>query len=100
MPEINQYSLTHKELLELLIKQNHVHEGKWSLLLGMAISSGMFGPTPEQTFPGVAVSFNQIGIQRVAPGKGNQGPGTVVLDAGVVNPKSKPKNAPKKKAKR
>ena len=97
MPEINQYTLTHKELLELLIQQNGVHEGRWSLLIGMAISAGMFGPDPAQTFPGAAVTFNQIGIQRFVPGSTPEGPGSIVLDAAVINPKPKASKAKRKR---
>lgn len=102
MPEINQYTLTHRELLELLIKHNNVHEGKWSLLVQLAMSAGMFGPTTDQTFPGVAVTFNQIGIQRASAGSGTdpQKPGVIILDAAAVNPKPKKARASRTKSKR
>ena len=102
MPEVKQYTLTHKELLELLIKLNNVHEGRWSLLVGMSISTGMFGPAPNQTFPGAAVTFSQIGMQRENSGTTNapQPPGTIILDAAVVNPPKNASKAPKAKRKR
>ena len=100
MPEIIQYTLTHKELLKLLIQENGVHEGRWSLLIGMAVAAGMYGPNPAQTFPGAAITFNQIGIQRFVPGESPEGPGSIILDAAVVNPKPKPSKASKAKRKR
>ena len=96
MPEINQYTLTHKELLELLIKLNKVHEGNWSLLIGLAVSTGMFGPTPDLTFPGAAVTFNQVGIQRETR-TGPNPPGAIILDAAAVNPLPKASKAERKR---
>jgi hypothetical protein len=88
MADVNQYALPLRELIELIIKANNVHEGQWSLLLGFQIATGMFGPTPEQAFPGAAISVNQIGIQRHPPGVPTTGPGVIVVDAEKVNPKS------------
>jgi hypothetical protein len=88
MAEINQYTLTHKELLEALIKHTDVHEGQWSLLVGMAVGTGNFGPTPEQASPGVMVTLNQFGIQRVIAGI-PVAPGSIVADAAKINPKKK-----------
>jgi hypothetical protein len=87
MPEINQYTLNHKELLELLIKHTGVHEGKWQLLFGLNMATGIMGPTPEQTFPGVMVTIPNVGIQRVASEMPLDKPGVVVIDAAEVNPK-------------
>ncbi len=86
MVETNQYTLSHKELIELIIKQTGVHEGRWSLMLGLAIGTGNFNITPEQTAPGVMVTIPQIGIQRLIEGQ-PVGPGSVIVDASVVNPK-------------
>ncbi len=86
MVEANQYSLTHKELLELLIKHINVHEGRWQLLFNIAVATGVLGPTPEQSFPGVMVTIPNVGIQRLAPGTATNLPGTLVADAAEVNP--------------
>ena len=89
MAEITQYTLTHVELIDLIIKQNDIHEGKWALLLGIGVGTGMFGPKPEETFPGAVVTVNQIGIQRILPGAPSPGTGSVIVDAAVVNPQKK-----------
>jgi hypothetical protein len=89
MADVNQFTIAHQELLELLIKHLGIHEGQWSLMLGLGVGSGNFGPTPNQTFPGVMVTVNQIGIQRLAPGMPQGGPGSVVVDAAKVNPKKR-----------
>jgi hypothetical protein len=84
MPEINQIFFTHKELLELLIKQAGVHEGRWILSAAFGFTAGNFGPAPEQMAPGAIVAITQVGIQRAA----RDTPDAMAMDAAVVNPKS------------
>lgn len=87
MPEINEMSLNHDELLKLLIKYNEVHEGIWGLSFAFGIGVGNFGPDPKNIFPGATVTVNQIGIKRVPHGESLDSPGTVAADAAIVNPK-------------
>jgi hypothetical protein len=87
MADINQYTLPLREVVELIIKANNIHEGQWSLLLGFQVATGAFGPTPDLSFPGAAVSVNQIGIQRHPAGVPTTGPGVIVVDAEKINPK-------------
>jgi hypothetical protein len=82
MPEANQYLFTHKELLELLIKQAGLHEGKWMLTANFGFSAANFGPSPDQISPGAVVAILSMGIQRAAPDTPPQG----VLDAAQINP--------------
>ena len=84
MPEINQYMFNNKELLELLIKHAHVHDGRWMLITNFGFSAGNFGPTANQMAPGAAVVINQMGIQRAQPDTLKE----MWLDAAVVNPSS------------
>lgn len=84
MPEINQYMFNNKELLELLIKQAHVHDGRWILMANFGFSAGNFGLTANQLAPGVAIVINQMGIQRAQADT----PKEMWLDAAVVNPSS------------
>jgi hypothetical protein len=89
MPEINQYMFNNKELLELLIKQAHVHDGRWILMSNFGCSAGYFGSTADQVAPpGVAIVINQMGIQRAQADT----PKEMWLDAAVVNPSSTAKN--------
>jgi hypothetical protein len=82
MPEVNQYLFTHKELLEILIKQAGVHEGKWTIMTSFGFTAGNFGPSPGQMSPGAVVTVLQMGIQRAAPGA----PEEMTADAAVINP--------------
>lgn len=88
MPEINQYMFNNKELLELLIKQADVHDGRWILTTNFGFSAGNFGPTADQVAPGVAIIINQMGIQRAQADT----PKEMWLDAAVVNPSSTARN--------
>jgi hypothetical protein len=93
MPDINQYVVSPRDLVEMIIKASGIHEGRWALLVNYGIIAGNFGPTPESATPGVVVAVQNIGIQREAPGAPNIGP--PVLDAATVNPD--PSRAPPSK---
>jgi hypothetical protein len=81
MPEANQYLFSNKELLELLIKQADLHEGRWTLMANFGVSPGSIGPTPEQAAPGVAIFVSQIGITRAQ----KDTPEAISADATIVN---------------
>jgi hypothetical protein len=87
MASPTQYSLTYKELIELIIKSSDVHEGRWMLSIGFGFAPGNFGPTPDQMSPGVVVAINQISIVREQPEA--SAPVGLVVDAAVVNPAPK-----------
>ena len=82
MPEISQYLLTNKELLELIIKQADIHEGRWTLMANFGVGAGNYGPSPDQIAPGALITINQIGIQRSSPNT----PVATSVDAAVANP--------------
>ena len=81
MPEVNHYAFKNMELLETLIKQAGVHEGRWLLNVQFGFAPGNFGPSSDQLVPGVAVVIQNIGIAR-APA---EAPVEMTLDAAVVN---------------
>ena len=81
MPQANQYVFSNKELLELLIRQAGVHEGKWILMASFGFTAGNFGPSNEQMSPGVAVVISQMGIQRASA----ETPEAMSIDASVIN---------------
>ncbi|TIR28285.1 MAG: hypothetical protein E5X07_22660 [Mesorhizobium sp.] len=83
MPEIETYSFSHKELLELLIKASNVHDGEWQLLVHFTFTAGNFGPNEEGMLPGAIAAVSQIGITRAKP----ESPKGLVSDAAKVNPR-------------
>ena len=89
MPEANQYVFSNRELLEVLIKQAGVHEGRWVLMANFGFTAANFGQAEDSVAPGAALVIQQMGIQRAVLGT----PDGMTVDAAVVNP------APKETAK-
>ena len=81
MAEVAHYTVTFKELVELIVKKLDLHEGIWELRSGWALGPANMGPTPDQVFPGVAVAMTQIGIHRVAKET------SLAVDAAKINPR-------------
>jgi hypothetical protein len=88
MPEVNQFTWTHKELATLLIKAAGIHEGRWFLVMSFGMSGGNFGSSDEQMNPGMLVAITGIGLQRELPDQ--KAPASLVVDAAEVNPEPKP----------
>lgn len=88
MAEPAQYTVTHQELVELIIKRVGIHEGRWVLGVTFGFGPGQFGPAPEQMSPGVVVAVNQISIHRESPD--THAPESLVVDAAKVNPAPSP----------
>lgn len=87
MAEPTQFALTHKELIELIIKSSNIHEGRWMLSVTFGFAPGNFGPSPDQLNPGTVVAISQIGIQRELPEM--LIPPGLMVDAAIVNPAPK-----------
>jgi hypothetical protein len=96
MAEPTQYTVSHRELIELIIKNAGIRDGRWVLGMTFGFSPGMFGPTPDQMNPGVVVAVNQVSIHRESPD--GSAPESVVVDAALVNPGGK-REAPRKRPK-
>ena len=98
MPEVGQITVSHREIVEMILRENGVTEGKWSLLLNMTLGTGMFGPSPQEANPGAVMTVAQIGVQRVEPGKPHS-PGAIIVDAAALQtkPKSEARTARKKR---
>lgn len=82
MPEVETYSFTHQELLELMVKASDVHEGEWMLNINFGFLAGNFGPN-DNIVPGGVVGVHQIGITKAKEGA----PKSLVINAAKVNPK-------------
>ena len=87
--EVTQHLYSLRDIVELLVKQAGIHEGQWTLSLGIQIGVGQYGPTPDQTAPGAAVTIVNIGIQKHPVGA-PIGPSGIVVDAAIVNPAPRP----------
>lgn len=80
-----------KEIAEMLIRRNNLHEGMYDLTLEFGLFVGAVGPSPSEVTPGVMVGVRHIGIMKTA----KMGPSTV--NAAEVNPPPAAKKATSKK---
>ena len=90
MPEANQYSYNHKELVELLIRGAGIHEGEWMLSVQMGFSAINIGPEGGHNPAGLVI-INKIGVQRVQ--ENASPPSELVVNAAKVNPRREEANA-------
>lgn len=74
-----QYNLT--ELAALLVRDQGLHEGLYSLVVEFQVAVGSVGPSPDMIMPGAMVGFSKIGLLPATK------PGPNTVDAAEVNPK-------------
>jgi hypothetical protein len=84
MPEVQTYTFSHKELLELMVKSSGIHEGEWMLQVTFGFTAANFGQNEEDTNPGGMVIVQKIGITKALDGA----PKSLVVDASKVNPRA------------
>lgn len=84
MPEVNQYVLDHRELIETLIKHCGIHEGRWMLLVTFGFTGANVGLEEGVVHPTGLVSVQKIGLMRAEASS----PPSLVVDAAKVNPAS------------
>jgi hypothetical protein len=82
MPEASQYTFTHKEIAEMLVKHAGLHDGKWMLQVTFAFGAANAGPAPEQIIPSAFAGVQTIGLQKAAA----DAPVSLTVDAAEVNP--------------
>jgi len=80
MAEASQYVVSYKELAEVLIKRENIHEGLWGVIVRFGIQAANISLGGGDPIPSAIVPVLEIGIQREV----NATPLTV--DAAVVNP--------------
>jgi hypothetical protein len=82
MSEASQYVFSFKELAEMLVKKENIHEGHWGILLRFGIQGANIALGGGDPFPTAIVPVMEIGIQREPKATPLSG------DAAVVNPAS------------
>jgi hypothetical protein len=85
MPETSQLMFKYQEVLEALIKQAGLHEGRWQLIMVFGLAGANMGPNENEIVPGAAVAVTGIGLQKAGP----ESPKALTADAAAVNPASK-----------
>lgn len=84
MPSATNYTFSHKEVLELLIKEAGIHSGEWMLQATFGFVAGNFGTDDENLSPGAMVVIQNLAINKAT----KDSPRALVADAAVVNPAS------------
>ncbi len=66
MAEIKQIMFPFKEITELLVKEQDIHEGFWGIVFEFAFTGGgvPIPPLGNAIFPAAIVAIPKIGIQR------------------------------------
>lgn len=82
MPEATQIAFKHREIVELLLKKQGIHEGIWGLFIRFGFGASNVGPTETDVSPAAMVSVLEIGLQKF------EKESNIAVNAAVVNPKS------------
>lgn len=82
MAQVNQYTLSHKELAEAIIKELGIHEGRWSVIVNFNFRGANVGFEEGVAYPTGLVSISTVGITRAD----HSTPANLVVDAAEVNP--------------
>ncbi len=64
MPEATQIVFKHKELVEILLKSQKIHEGIWGLFMRFGLSAQNLGPSESELLPTAVIPVLEIGLQR------------------------------------
>ena len=81
MPDVNQITFQHKELVELMLKHQGIVEGHWILSVNFGLGAGNIGESPERPesiSPAAFVIVQSIALQRVPGAQPNS------FDAGTL----------------
>ncbi len=81
MPQPSQFSFSYREMLELMIKQCGVREGKWMLVFNFGFAAGNFGIGPDEAAPGVLTSIQSVSIAKT---EDSNVPQNLIMDASQV----------------
>lgn len=81
MAEAIQYKFSHREIAEILIKQQGLHEGIWGLYVRFGLGASNVGESPAQIQPAAIIPVLEIGLQKFDQETG------ISVDAAKVNPK-------------
>jgi len=93
MAEATRFVFTFKELAELLVKKQGLHEGIWGIIVRFGLQARNTGLTAESVLPTAMVPILEIGIQR------QEEMSPLAVDAAVVNPPQRPGSRPTRKKK-
>lgn len=82
MAEVQNIAFTHKEIAEMLIKKQNLHEGTWGIYIEFGLGATNINQSldAENLLPAAILGVLKIGIQRFPK------PNNLTVDAAEVNP--------------
>jgi len=80
MPEATQIVFKHKELVEILVKAQNIHDGIWGLFIRFGIGASNVGASEADLNPAAIVPVLEIGLQKFEKET------NLSVDAAKVNP--------------
>ena len=80
MPEATQVVFKHKELAEILVKHQNIHDGIWGLFIRFGIGASNVGASEADFNPAAIVPVLEIGLQKFDKET------NISVDAAKVNP--------------
>jgi len=92
MAEATQILYTFKELAEVLVKQQGIHEGLWGIYVKFGIKAANVGETDGDLRPTALVPVLELGLQKF------DALNNLSIDAAVVNPATGTRRAGGKRA--
>lgn len=81
MPEATQITFKHKELAEILVKQQGIHDGIWGLYVRFGLGAQNVGVSDADLNPTAIIPVLEIGLQKFEKET------NISVDATKVNPK-------------
>ncbi|MBP1152104.1 MULTISPECIES: hypothetical protein [Methylocaldum] len=81
--EPTRFAFSHKEIAEVLIKKQGIHEGIWSLYMEFGLSAANVGQSESNLLPAAIVPVVKIGIQKAEKLT------SIAVDASEINPAPK-----------
>ncbi len=86
MSQIDRYTFELKEMAEILLRHNNIHEGHWGIYVEFGLGAANIGVSPdgERVLPAAIIPIQKLGIQRFDQ------PNPLTVDAAVINPVKPP----------
>ena len=85
MAEPTLIAFNFREIAELLVKQQDIHEGLWCIHFKFGIKGANLGTNDENVLPTAMVPILELGLQKVEDRT------NLTVDAARVNPRKPPK---------
>jgi hypothetical protein len=81
MPEPGNIIFSYKEIVEILLKAQGIHEGIWGLFVRFGLNAANIGESQELLRPAAIIPILELGLQRM------EKESNLAVDAAKANPR-------------